>query len=787
MAGAADIAPTPPVHPTIELEKPEPPPKTADDTDASRTARILARARTQFRNGLQAAEFFHRWSKIDQEFAMGTWGKQSYQWPEEIWQKRTNHHRPCLTINRTRGFIRMVSNTARGANLRIKVTAVDDAGDPKIAEILQSEIRNIERNSFAEHIYATASDKQAEQGLSFFRLVTEWADDTSFRQRIRMKAVRDQRRVVFDPNGVEEPDFSSCEYVFYLTDVEPDVYEAITGKPAPDPSTTDFSTDTGAIADWFPNGKIRLANYYNVEREEYILIEMGDGRAVKEAEFTALMEQVYLDQARMDLTMDVSPAAIAEAVTLWRKNPELVKRERTVRKKQWMHRIITPTEILEETPWPGTSHALIPVIGEMVENPDTGEMDFRGVTRDAQDAAKFYNVGVSGIAEDMGLGHKSPVVGYKGQFGAEGSAQRRAWEHANQEPVAFLEVDPMPMDDGKYAPLPIRNSYSPPMEASVMAVRQGDQDLKSTAGYHDASMGERGPQESRAAIIARQRQDEHANSHYLFNLRLSLACAGKQLIELIRRVHDAPQVLRVMGDGDRTWKALVYSGADKDPRREEFIERDPQTGQEKPFELPKGVEGLFDISVGEFDVEVSAGPDPGSRRQESVGQMVEVMKVVAPPQAAAMAPHLIRKIDVPDSDIIADAAMRALPPQLQDQDQGEDGQKIPPQVKAEMAAMKGRLDAAMQALHEKDEVIKTKRLDHEARAQSDRLKAWLELVKLYVQEQNADRRLMLERQLDVAGRFLDLNVERITTMQQQPPRAEPPPEVPLPPVEGGVS
>lgn len=789
----ADIAPTPPVYPTIELEKPEPPPKAEDETAASRTARILARARKQFRNGLQASEFFHRWSKIDQEFAMGTWGDQSYQWPDEIWQKRTAFRRPCLTINRTRGFIRMVSNTARGANLRIKVTAVDDRSDPKIAEILQSEIRNIERNSFSEYVYGTASDKQAEQGLSFFRLVTEWADDTSFRQRIRMKAVRDPRRVIFDPAGVEEPDFSACEYVFYIVDVEKDAYSEITGKPAPDPSTVDFSTDTGHIADWFPNGKIRLAHYYSIEREEYVLLELGDGRVVKEQEFTALVEAQYLKMALgtpitpPDLTMDPSEEGVAEAVRMWRKNPELVKRERTVRKKQWMHRVITPTEILEENPWPGTSHPLIPVIGEMVENPDTGELDFRGVTRDAQDAAKFYNVGVSGIAEDMGLGHKSPVVGYKGQFGAPDSAQRRAWEHANQEPIAFLEVDPMPMDDGKYAPLPIQNSYSPPMEASVLAVQQGDRDLKATAGYHDASLGERGPQESRAAIIARQRQDEHANSHYLFNLRLSLACAGKQLIELIRRVHDAPQVIRVMGDGERTWKALVYSGATKDPRREEFLERDPQTGQPIPFQLPKGVEGLFDISVGEFDVEVSAGPDPGSRREESVGQIVKVMGVVAPPQAAAMAPHLIRKIDVPDADVIADAAMRALPPQLQDQDEGEDGQTIPPQVKAEMAAMKGRLDAAMQALQEKDEVIKTKRLDHEARAQSDRLKAWLELVKLYVQEENADRRLLLERQLDVAGRFLDMNMARLETMQAQPPQAEPPPAPQLPPVDGDMS
>ena len=777
----ADIEPTPRTFPDIALETLEPPPTDEQTRETNRKDAILALARKRIRAAETAMSFFREWSRRDQQFAMGTWGDISYQWPDKIQGQRLADDRPCLTINRTRGFIRMVSNTARSANLRIQVNPVDDKGDPKLAQVLQGIIRNIERTSFAEHAYATAADKQAEQGLSFFRFVTEWADDTSFRQRIKIKAVRNPRRVVFDPAGVEEPDFSACEYVFYITDIEKSTYEAVTGNPPPEASGTSFAADTEAVADWFPNDKIRIANYYCVERTEYTLYEMTDtGEALTEEQFKTFVRGEFEKAREIDPFVDTSDEVLTVAIKEWAKNPAVVRRQRQVRKKQWWHRIITPTEILEESPWPGSSHPLIPVIGELLENPDTGEIDFRGIPRDAQDAAKAYNVEVSGLVEDIGLGHKAPVVGYKGQFGQEGSAQRAAWEMANRKPLAFLEVEPFPQDDGRPWPLPIRNSYSPPIEATILGIRQSDEDLKSTAGYHDASMGERGPQESRVAIQARQRQDEHANSHYLFNLRLALACGGKQLIELIRVVYDVPQVVRITGDGDMTQRVLVYSGASKDPRRDEFREMGPD-GQRKPFTLPKGVDGIYDLSVGEFDVEVTGGPSPGTRRQDAVSQMVEIMKVVTPPQAAAMAPMLIRKTDVPDAEAIAAAANRALPPQLQEEPEEDGGPKIPPQVQARMAAMQQAGEAMSQKLKELEETVRTKKLELMARHMSDRLKAWLELTKLAVQEQNADRRLLLEKQLDVAHRFLQVDMDRLSATEQQPAEAPLPPEAPMPP------
>lgn len=784
----ADIEPSPRVFPDIAIESLQPPPSTEEQAEKDRTERILALARKRMRTGESALSFFREWAKRDTQFAIGTWGTLSYQWPDTIQRDRLSDQRPCLTINRMRGFIRQAANRARQANLRIKVSPVDDTGDPRVAEVLQGIIRNIERTSFADRAYATAADKQAETGLSFFRLTTEWADDTSFRQRIKIKRVKNPLRVIFDPAGTEEADFSACEYVFYVTDVDAEVYEAITGKPAPQVSGMAWAADTAVAADWFPSGKnIRIAKYYSVEREEYTLLELASGEAVKEEHFTQMVRDEFARAKSIDPLVDDSDTTVKAFAADWRKNKDVVRRERKVRKRFWVDRVITPDEILEENIWPASSHPLIPVVGEELENPETGELDWRGVVRDAADAAKAYNVEVTGLVEDIGLGHKSPVVGYKGQFGKEGSAQRKAWEFANKKPVAFLEVDPLPQDDGKFAPLPVRNSYSPDIGATVMGIRQSDEDLKSTAGYHDASLGERGPQESRVAIEARQRQDEHQNSHYLDNLRFAIAVAGKQLIELIRVVYDEPTVVRITGDGDRTRKVLVFAGKDKDPRREEFLEKDPRTGQVIPFKPPKGVaeDEIYDLSVGEFDVEVSAGQDPGSRRRDATNQLVDVMKVVPPAMAAVTAPMLVKTMDFPGSQETAERMEQALPPELQKHDD-ENGPKIPPQVQAQMADMQRKGQELVERVRELEETVRTKKLELMARHMSDRLKAWLELTKLAVTEENADRRLMLNKQLEVAGRFLDMDMKQLSMAAQQPAEAPTPPDGPMPPVVAGA-
>ena len=99
-----------------------------------------------------------------------------------------------------------------------------------------------------------------------------------------------------------------------------------------------------------------------------------------------------------------------------------------------------------------------------------------------------------------------------------------------------------------------------------------------------------------------------------------------------------------------------------------------------------------------------------------------------------------------------------------------------------MADMQRKGQELVEKVRELEDERKMKKLDIMSRHMSDRLKAWLELTKLAITEENADRRLMLNKQLEVAGRFLDLDLEQLGAAVQQPAEAPPPPSVPLPPV-----
>jgi hypothetical protein len=670
-----------------------------DAAEKARVEKILKIAFKEFRTIAAGEDHFRTQALDDTKFRAGTWGKKTYQWPSQIQERREAKNRACITVNRMPGFVRLVTNQARQANLRISVNPVDDNGDPEVAEIFQGIIRNIEQQSFADRAYNMASDKQAEQGRGYFRIITEWAEPNnpkSFKQRIRLRRVKNPLRVYIDLR-CEQPDYSDAEFAFYVTDLDIETYKELTGKDdneVPTPAGLEQLAGNGdATGDWFPNGKIRIAEYFKKERvgARTRIAQLSNGDVIP-----------YPDDATKE-KLKAEQLGIVNS--------------RYVQKTQMVWRKIDALNILEESVWKADSQPFIPVLGDELEV--DGEVDLRGVVRDAKGSAQIYNVEVTALIEQVGLGTKSPVVGYRGQFGKADADDklRRSWENANTEPVPFLEVEPFDID-GKPAPLPQPINYEVPIQGTIMAIKQADEDLKTTAGFRDASLAERGPQESGKAIKLRQDQDFLQSSHYLDNLRFALCSAGRQLIQLIRVIYDAPTIVRITGKDDRPKKVMVFSGENKDPRNPEYLEThqgtDPltmndgkvvQPGEKIPFQLPDGVDGIYRIDVGEFDTEVSATPDHGTRRQEDLATITEVMKGLPPEMALKFLDLYFMLIDSPVGRQMHERAKRLFPPP---EDQ-KDGEPNPQQMQAEMEKMKAEFEQVTQMLQETQLELKTEK------------------------------------------------------------------------------
>src|SRR6478752_1829050 len=131
--------------------------------------------------------------------------KNGEQWPEQIKASRTIEKRPCLTINKMKTFVHQITNDQRQNRPAINVSPVGDQSDPETAIMLKGLIRQIERQSNADIAYDTAFDGAVTNGWGYWRILTDYEEDNSFDQTIRIARIRNPFRVYMDPDS-QEPD-----------------------------------------------------------------------------------------------------------------------------------------------------------------------------------------------------------------------------------------------------------------------------------------------------------------------------------------------------------------------------------------------------------------------------------------------------------------------------------------------------------------------------------------------------------------------------------------------------
>ena len=124
------------------------------------------------------------------------------QWPTEVKRERERDYRPALTINKIPTYVRQVTGDIRLMRPSIKVVPVDSRGDPDTAEVLGGLIRYVENRSDARHAYTMGADSQVVAGIGHWRVLTEYADDFTFDQEIRIATVDDGVGIIWDGDAV---------------------------------------------------------------------------------------------------------------------------------------------------------------------------------------------------------------------------------------------------------------------------------------------------------------------------------------------------------------------------------------------------------------------------------------------------------------------------------------------------------------------------------------------------------------------------------------------------------
>ena len=700
--------------------------------DKDSSSSILATARSRLDMAIGALSESREDEIDDLKFYAGS-PDNRWQWPADVLatrgavQGQTINARPCLTINKLPQHVRQVTNDQRQNRPSGKVIPADDHADIEVAEIFNGMVRHIEYISDADVAYDTACENQVSYGEGYIRILTEYCDENTFDQDIKIGRVRNSFSVYMDPT-IQDPTGADAKWCFITEDITKDEYQRMYPDSAPITTLQTLGVGDQNLSQWLMEDTIRVADYY------------------------------YVDYDRATLNMYPGNVTAFEN-TLEDKQLKAIygkpKRSRESDRVKIKYCKINGYEILEEREWAGKYIPVVRIVGNEFEV--DGRLYVSGLVRNAKDAQRMYNYWVSQEAEMLALAPKAPFIGYGGQF----EGYENQWKTANTTNWPYLEVNP-DVTDGAGATLPLPQRAQPPMASSglLQAKAGASEDIKASTGQYNASLGMTSNERSGKAILARQREGDVGTYHYGDNLARGVRHIVRQLVDLIPKVYDTQRVARIIGiDGDTDMVKL-------NPDQPEAVK--------KIMQGDIVIDKIYNPSVGKYDVVVATGPGYATKRQEALEAMAQLLQ--GNPSLWAVAGDLfVKNMDWPGAQEMAKRFAKTIDPKLM-----ADGDKSPELQMAEqqMQAMGQEMEQMHQMIQnvgKSIEVQEQQRKDFEAE------------VKMYEAETKriaAVQAGMTEQQIqDIAMGVVAAAMESQSMMNQMPEMREEPMEM-MPPEQG---
>lgn len=603
------------------------------ENDGDKDEKLIARAKQRFTASMsEEAEQREEMSRDLKFVRLGG----VHQWDDAAVQSRqlVGQERPILTINRIAAFNNQVINEIRQNRPAIKIRPCDDHADVETAEILQGVIRNIESQSNAGIAYETAAASMVDCGLGYFRIIPQYITNDAWEQELVIKRVPDISKVVSDSNSTE-PDGSDARWAGIIEEIPRDDFDEDYPK-----ESAGWDASGALDSDWTNRKVVRIFEYFEKKETPEKIHVLTDGRVVWDSE---LKEGDAIKDSRKSSKISV----------MWYK--------------------LGADSVLESTELPITSIPIIPCIGNEVWA--DGKRTIYGLTRHGKSPQQLYNYQSSCEAEYLALSPLSPfmasieaVQGYEKEY-----------QNANRSPTSVLFFNAY-NESGNPLPQPKRQDPAQVPTGIVNAKAAAIDDIKSSLGIYDATLGNNPSDQSGKAVLSLQRQASQGTFHYSANMARSIRQAGRILVEWIPKVYDTARIMRIIGEDDEI----------------DHVKIDPELqGAKGEIEDERGeIQKIYNLSVGRYDVYADVGASYATKRQESAESMIQL--VGSYPDIMLSAGDLIVKnLDWAGSDAIAERMKKMLPPQLQEP---EKGQQVPDPAAQQMEQQMGQMADQMEEM-----------------------------------------------------------------------------------------
>ena len=569
------------------------------------------------------------------------------QWPDEIVKQRQAEGRPCLTINRLLPLIRQVVNDARQNTPSVQVSPVDSGADVDTANVIGGLIRRIQNGRRkADIAYDTAIEHAVSGGFGFFRVGIDFVSPDSFDMEAYIDRVPNPLMVHWDVSSTEF-DSSDWDYAFVSDFLTQETFK----KRYPDASPVSFEGSQADMqSNWSDDDRIRVAEYFTREENKRTLYRLSDGRDVRKDALPDIARR-FFEAGGVSLGGQVDDDEITAA--FMQVNGLTIARQREAKYHKVMRRIINGVEVLEEDEWPGSTIPICPVWGDEVII--DGRRHFRSLIRDAKDPQLMFNYWRTAATELVALAPKAPFIIPKGGIPKGSEAD---WASANTRSFPYLEYD------ASKGPMPQRQGFAGVPAGALNEAMTAADDMKSITGIFDSSIGAESNEKSGKAILARERQSNASNFHFVDNLNRAVEACGRILVEIIPAVYSEQQTIRILGEDSR----------------EQVIHLTQQDGGSSVQNEEGTGPQLYNLSVGRYDVSVSTGANFATAREQTRDTLIEIMRQV-PGSATVIGDILAENMDFPGSDKLAKRLQVLLPPQIQAAESGQPmPQPIPGQV-----------------------------------------------------------------------------------------------------------
>ena len=609
------------------------------------------------------------------------------QWPADLRSQRDSEGRPCLAVDRLGPFVHQIVNEQRQNRPQPSVNPVGDGADKETAEIFQGMIRHIAYQSNGDTAIDTAFESQVRCGRGYFRVLTDYCTPDSFDQEILISRIPNPHLVYLDPSATA-PDGADVEWAFVSTYVPNAVYRA--EYPKSKLSSLDDG-DWTSIGDTAPEwvqrdaAGVMVTEYFRRVRKSVTIYRLEDGSTTTEK------VEGYVD-SRLSVQVEV----------------------------QWFK--LNAIEILDQTVWPGKHIPIVPVYGTEL-NVD-GKRTWSGLIRSAKDAQRAFNYWKSAQAEVIALAPRAPWVGPKGFMGN----MRSIWASANKRPLAVLEYEAYDSQQRPMQP-PQRNMVEPPIQAITGAMIGAVDDLKATTGMYDANLGNRESAQSGVAIRQLQRQGQAGSFHYADNLARSIRHLGRILIDLVPKIYDTQRTVRIIKPDESTDLAVINGPSGT---------KDKKTGMEK----------VYNLQAGTYDVTVSVGPGYQTKRQENLALLESLMQGPMGQLLTGTAPDLIASMmDFQIAPQLVERLKKTLPPALQDHPEGPQQGGIPPELQQQIQMKEQQsgqmIEQLTQKVHELADQLGSKQADNDAAMAKAQLDSQ---TKVAIAQMDNETKLLLARE-----------------------------------------